>query len=243
MYSFIFMKYSRFAVIFLFLILVGTLIFLFAKLGYIPQGLIAQLTGSAPRAALSIAPESKKFGVGEEVVVSVMLTARTKINLVDLSLEYPSDKLEPVSVSKENSLANLWIEEPSIADNSGVIQITGGIISTEGFSGKGKLFTVTFRAKSEGTLRLVLTNASVLAHDGFGTNVLDVLSSAEYQILESPVERSPFDLNNDGLLDLKDVRVFIDSWGKTYDPVFDFNANRKVDFDDFLTLVRSVSPR
>lgn len=235
-------KYTRALIISFLLVLVFAVVSLFAGLGYIPEGLFAQLTGSAPRALLSITPESSTFGVGEDVVVSVMLSARTKVNLADVLLRYPSDKLELVRVSKENSVANLWIGEPSVPGKPGVMQMTAGIIGVDGFSGKGKLLTITFRAKSEGVASLALTDGSVLAHDGSGTNVLDSTFGAEYKILASPVVRSPFDLNNDRVVDLKDVRVFIDGWGKAYDPTLDFNANQKVEFDDFLALVHAVSP-
>jgi hypothetical protein len=236
------LKYTRPLIISLLLVLVFTVVSLFMGLGYIPEWLFAQLTGSAPRALLSIAPESSTFGVGEDVVVSVMLSARTKVNLTDVLLRYPSDKLEPIRVSKENSIANLWIGEPSIPGKLGMMRMTAGIIGADAFTGKGKLLTITFRAKSEGAANLALTDGSVLAHDGSGTNVLDLASGAEYKILASPVARSPFDLNNDRIVDLKDARVFIDGWGKAYDPTLDFNANQKVEFDDFLALVRAISP-
>ena len=235
------LKRPHSVILVLFFVLSMAVVFLFTKLGDTPQSVVAQLTGSAPRAALSVVPESSTFGVGEDVVVSVILSARTKVNVIDVILRYPQDKLEPIYIDKGNSVADLWVSEPTIPGKPGIMQMTAGIIGQDGFSGKGKLITITFRVKSEGVAVIVLADGSVLARDGFGTNVLDMISGAEYTIVPTAVRRSPFDLNGDRLVDMKDIRLFVDGWGKAYDPALDFNSNNRVDFDDFRALVRAVS--
>jgi hypothetical protein len=97
-------------------------------------------------------------------------TQGTAINAAEGTLLYPSDILEPISVSKTGSIFTLWIQEPQQTDDAHVA-FNGGVPSP-GYTGtSGKIFSVTFRARRSGTATLSLSDTAVYANDGLGTNV------------------------------------------------------------------------
>lgn len=111
---------------------------------------------------------------GETFTVSLYLTTSgTAVNAVSGALVFPQDIVDFVSVSRDGSVVSIWPEEPVYKDlsDTGSVNFEGVILG--GFSGKeGKIASVVLRAKKPGVADLKITEASVLANDGLGTNLL-----------------------------------------------------------------------
>ena len=86
-------------------------------------------------------------------------------------LSFDPTMLSVQSVSKDNSVFNLWTSNPSFSNTAGTVDYSGG--SNNAYTGSaGDVVDVTFQALSAGSTSIKFSSASVLAADGQGTNVL-----------------------------------------------------------------------
>lgn len=186
-------------------------------------------------AALSISPQKGSHAVGQVFSVDVELTAKDPVNVVGVTLGYPSEILEVLDVVKHNSLFTLWIEEPEYSTHPGTIRFSGGILESGGFTGEGKLATVLFRARKSGEAHVRVVYGEVLANDGMGTDVLFHSYGGVYTFnADGGIE---FDLDGNGVVNMKDLGQFVSYWGGAYDERYDFNGNGKLDLNDLTLLV------
>jgi hypothetical protein len=88
--------------------------------------------------------------------------------------------LSVVSVSKEGSIFSLWTTEPTFSNTAGTVTFGGG--SPAPFTAQSNLLNVTFRTLAVGSGALTVSNASVLAADGRGTDVYKNGSSGTYTV-------------------------------------------------------------
>jgi hypothetical protein len=85
-------------------------------------------------ATLNIFPSKINTSTGQIFSVKVNVDTENKaINNAESVINYPTDLLEVVSVSKSPSIFSIWITEPSYS--SGQIKFNGGIASP-GFTGR-----------------------------------------------------------------------------------------------------------
>ena len=143
-------------------------------------------SGRAEAASVFISPSSGSYTVGDvfSVGVFVSTTSDKAINALSGKIIYPTDKLTFVSASKVNSIVNVWTSEPAKDTDSSVHY--EGIVLNPGYNGsKGRIATITFKAKTAGIATLSFSSASVLANDGLGTNVLDTTSVANISIAKA----------------------------------------------------------
>ena len=143
-------------------------------------------------ASLYLSPSAETYTVGNTFSIQVRVnTGGVAVNAVDGGLVFNPDKLEVRSVSKEDSILSLWVQEPVFSNSLGTINFGGGK-PTPGYTGSsGVIITVTFRAKtaSFGMANVTFSGGSVLADDGKGTNVLTNLGSGAYKLI--PRETTP----------------------------------------------------
>jgi hypothetical protein len=132
-----------------------------------------------------LSPAGGTFDQGSTFSVSLNVTNNTQaINAVSGGLTFPTDILEVKSISKDNSIIQLWAEEPSFSNTNGSIKFEG-VILNPGFSGtKGKVLTIVFKAKKAGDASVIFGTASVLANDGEATNILQNLGNGNYTVSE-----------------------------------------------------------
>jgi hypothetical protein len=132
---------------------------------------------------LSILPAQGSYQAGDTFTVDVYVTGNDQsINAVSGALTFPTDKLSVQGISKSGSIIKLWAEEPSFSNVSGTVKFEG-VILNPGFSeAKGKVLSVTFQAKKEGNVSVILASGQVLANDGNATNVVRNLNNGEYTI-------------------------------------------------------------
>jgi len=135
---------------------------------------------SAQAASLYLGPNSGSYKVGDSFTVSVYVSAEESINAVGGDLNFPADKLEIKSLSTSGSIVNFWVQNPN--HGSGIVHFEGVILSP-GFKGNGgKIISVSFKTKAAGPAPLSLSNASILADDGKGTNVISGVGRAAFEI-------------------------------------------------------------
>ena len=128
-------------------------------------------------------PSSGSSNIGDNFSVGVFVSSADQaMNAASGVLSFPADKLEVTSVSKNSSVMNLWVQEPSYSNSSGKINFEG-IALNPGFTGSaGRVITVNFKTKNSGTANLTFSAGSILANDGLGTSILSSMGSASFAI-------------------------------------------------------------
>ncbi len=152
-------------------------------------GFIIPLFCQAATASLYLSPSSGTYNVGNNFSVAVKVNSGgVLINAADGSLNFNSNQLQVLNVSKSSSIFSLWTQEPTFSNSAGIIRFGGGTPS--GFSGtSGEVFTVNFKAKIATIAEVKFLSGSVLAADGKGTNVLGSFGSGIYTF--SPTTITP----------------------------------------------------
>lgn len=142
---------------------------------------------SAFSANLNFSPAQGTHNDESNFSVGIFVSSPERaINAAAATIKFPSDKLQVVSVSKNNSIVDFWAQEPSFSNAIGEIKLEG-VILTPGFKGNsGRLLTINFKGKNPGIANLSIFSSSVLANDGVGTNVLANVGTASFTILELP---------------------------------------------------------
>jgi hypothetical protein len=132
---------------------------------------------------LLLTPSSGTYTEGQTFSVRVMVTSQAQaVNAVSATLSFPADKLQIVSVSKIGSILNLWVEEPAYSNAKGTLSLEG-VVPNPGFTGaNGPVLTINFRVIALGTASLSFPSGSLLANDGYGTNILRNRGTASYTL-------------------------------------------------------------
>lgn len=148
-------------------------------------------------ASLTLSPGSTSVFVGNISTVSIKVnTDGLPINNAEGVIQFPSDLLEVVSISKNSSIFTFWVEEPSFSNSTGRIVFNGGA-ANPGFNGSnGTIASVVFKAKKQGTASVLFTDGSVRKNDGLGTDILSLKSGSmitinQSQPIETPTEPAP----------------------------------------------------
>lgn len=119
-----------------------------------------------------IVQDTSTKNVGDIVRGTLYLdTEGVAINNGEATVSFPKDVVSVQSVSTAGSIFSLWIEQPSFSNETGTISFNGGV-PNPGFLGqKGKVFEITMKATAPGNGSLSLSNSTILANDGLGTDV------------------------------------------------------------------------
>lgn len=114
------------------------------------------------------------YGVGESFTVSLVIdTGGKQINTISGVLDIPLDKTEFLDLRYGNSIVSLWVEQPTVDRQKGLISFSGGIPG--GFSGSnGPLLSFSLRARREGQGKIFFKEAKVLLNDGQGTELTNL---------------------------------------------------------------------
>src|SRR3990167_3832112 len=106
------------------------------------------LPGLARAAILYVDPQAVATAQGETFLVNLRLDSEGEvINVVELSLPYPSESLEVVSLSRGRSILSLWPEEPTADPAAGTIRLAGGVPNGR-IASTAEIITILFRAKA-----------------------------------------------------------------------------------------------
>ncbi|TSC81601.1 MAG: Uncharacterized protein G01um101420_960 [Parcubacteria group bacterium Gr01-1014_20] len=139
-------------------------------------------------ASIFVGPASGTFTVGSTFTVSVYVnTGGQSINAIEANLAFPPDKLQVVAPSAGKSLVQIWVNQPTYSNESGVLKFQGTIPSPGINTESGLISTVTFRVKSTGVATVrIMDTSRVLLNDGKGTDVLGQTTSGIYSLVLPP---------------------------------------------------------
>ena len=189
---------------------------------------------------ISLYPGKTGIAVGDSFSVAVTIDSKLDFNAVEATIEFPKEFLAIDSVSYEDSIINLWIEEPNFSNDSGTLKFSG-IITSPGYVGKRNVFEIHFKAKKSGIANVNFSNASVLANDGKGTEILEKEFGAIYSI--KGIQASDLDFNGDGKLNISDISILVSKLNdSSADAMYDLNMDGKVNLMD-LSIVLSRTSR
>lgn len=134
-------------------------------------------------ASLTLEPAHGTFVVGSTFEVSIYLnTEGQSVNALDLSIQFPSAKLQMVSPATGNSIIGVWTSQPRFDNQAGTVRLQGGIPGGINVS-KGLVATLTFRARGVGGAVVKFgADSKVLANDGRGTDILKQTQNGVYEL-------------------------------------------------------------
>ncbi len=143
-------------------------------------GILLLYAPVAESATLTVSPNTGVYTVGKQFTVSVILNTEGKsVNAADAQVSFNSRELQVLSISRSGSIFNLWTEEPTFSNSTGLISFGGG--SPNGYKGSsGNILQITFKPIGAGTPGITFKSGSVLAADGLGTNVLTAMNGGVY---------------------------------------------------------------
>ena len=158
---------------------------------------IGGLPSIARAATLVLRPGSSNFLVGSTFDLSIVLdTKNIAVNVIEVELFFPADRLQLTSPSVGKSIIQLWPTAPVFSNTEGRIYFAGAVPSPGINTSEGVVLTLTFRviAVGEGEIRFG-DKTSILANDGSGTNILSQKPSAFFRFSfpppQGPVISSP----------------------------------------------------
>jgi hypothetical protein len=157
------------------------------------------VTHHAHAAVLQIVPVMRQAGVGQEIAVDVIVKTEgdESINAAQATLTYPKDILSVLSIKKEGSVFQFWLEDPADTQEDGTIRFIGG--TPKGLAGASlKVFQVVFKARGTGVATIGATETVVTANDGKGTNVLSTIQAGAIAVGTDVVAPSPAPILGEG---------------------------------------------
>lgn len=136
------------------------------------------------QANLFISPSSGAYKIGE--VFSILINVNTgdkEINAATAQINFDNIRLEVTEAGYSRSIFTLWTEEPLFSNTAGTIRFSGGL-PNPGFTGaSGAILRINFKPKAGGQAAVVFSSGAVLANDGKGTNIIDSLNGALFNII------------------------------------------------------------
>lgn len=134
-------------------------------------------------------PDKGQYKIGEVFPMDIEISNVHKpVNAIRADLQFDPERLEVVTISTEDSFADVFIQK-EFDNEKGFARLTGGL-PNPGFSGEKGIFgTIYFKAKKAGLTEVkFLPTSLVLANDGHGTNILKEPGSVTYLILPETID-------------------------------------------------------
>ncbi len=217
---------------------------------------LSALLTSSTTVDMYLSPTQARVTTGDTLTVSVMLSSTIPVNVFQGDIRFNPEVLTVQKIDYNTSIADLWAEKPWYSNGEGTLNFIGGTTQQGGFTGKGTLVTITFRARAAGNGNIVFENARVLQHDGIGSdtnvrtpldNLFVVTNAIEEQniklIKQNQVsdiaivkQYAATDLNKDGRQTMADISIFMVALAKQ-DLRADFNNDQKVSMADLSILM------
>jgi len=150
-------------------------------------------------AKLYLEPAQGQYYQGDNFMVEVRIDPENEcINTVNANISFSQDILKADQFSQGNSILTLWVKNPEISQDSGIISFIGGIPG--GFCGRlagdpgrsNLLGKIVFQVKEVNSELLSGKTAArvkfsddsqILLNDGFGTPAKLITQNAEFNIL------------------------------------------------------------
>ncbi len=133
-------------------------------------------------AELYISPHNTSKTVGQTFTTTVYVATEggESVNAISGEITYSKNTLDLLSISSAGSVVDFWAQEPTEAADTARFE---GVIFNPGYSGSaGKVVSLQFKAKAPGAGAITLTQGTVLANDGLGSDVTSRLGNATVTI-------------------------------------------------------------
>ena len=83
---------------------------------------------TAGAATLYVNPTEGTYGLSDTFITDIRIDNQNEcVNAIHVEVRYPTETLRAVDFSKGNSILSLWIEEPKIDTDKGIVTFSGGI--------------------------------------------------------------------------------------------------------------------
>ena len=185
-----------------------------------------------------IVPDDSRFvAVGETVTLHIMAEADEPVNVIGATVAVPADTLTITNVSREDSIIDLWSEEPTV-DDEGRVHFSGGIVRPSGFLGSGMVLTLVVEPHSIGTATLTFDAVQMLAHDGTGMEVVSSTNPITLHIREADTP-SP-DVNGDNVVNIFDFGIVSSRLFRSYEETYDLNQDGKITLADIGIIISNM---
>lgn len=173
-----------------------------------------------PRATVFVSPAEASILEGTTFEVSIYLnTQHNSVNTVDVTVQFPPDKLAIVNPSGGKSLIQVWLQPPSYSNTNGTARYTG-IVPNGVVAESALITTITFKALAPGAASVVISpDSSVLANDGLGTIMNTEFGRASYAVTPKPPE---------GALVFSPTHPFSSQWYNNNNPVLGWQKDSGV---------------
>lgn len=138
---------------------------------------------NADAAMLSIVPSNGSHAVGGNFSVTVTAGSTDQaLNAIDGTISFPTDTLAVTSLTKDGSILNLWVEEPTFSNSSGKVSFSGVAVNPGYTGANGKVLKINFKVKKAGSAAVIFSAGSILANDGKGTNILAGFNNGKFTL-------------------------------------------------------------
>lgn len=152
----------------------------------------------AQAASLSVDTDEPAYGLGDTFIATVRIDNQGDcINAGELELSYPTGSLRAVDFSRGDSIFSLWVGDPTLDTEKGLVSFSGG--TPGGYCGRisgdpaqsnvlGKvIFSVVSAAQQSATIAL-LPASRIYLHDGEGTPAQLALAARTIDIQPTPTQ-------------------------------------------------------
>lgn len=210
-----------------------------------------------PQADMRLEPITGAITIGKTFTVDVIVESSIPVNVFHGDIVFNPEQLKIVSIDYNTSIADLWAERPWYSNGEGTMNFAGGTIKPGGFTGTGKLISLTFTTKQTGDTAITIANARILQHDGLGSDAIladpidavfsvnETSSTTKTVISKDPETRSfviipetmSTDLNGDGKQSIADTSIFMTDL-VSQNLRSDFNLDGKVTIADMSILMQ-----
>lgn len=184
-----------------------------------------------------IAEDNRYVEVGEVVTLHLTAKADSPINVIGATLQIPTDYVAIEAITQDESIIDLWSEEPILSD-SGLLHFSGGIITDTGFSGEGRVLTLVTKPRKEGVATITFTESTMLAHDGTGVEV--ACETGPITLTIRPASFPSPDVNDDGHITIADFGLVSAKLFGEYERTYDLNLDGKITLSDLGVLFSTV---
>lgn len=169
---------------------------------------------------------------GTPFSVELNFHSNAPVNASDGTLRFPAQYLSVDRIDTAKSAIDLWGATPEWSNSNGAITWSGGIIKPITTSGKqdGNIFRAIFIAKQSVPMQLSLEDASLLANNGRGDNILEIMGGV--RIFPRPKGNASPDIDGDRTVSARDVAQVVMAMGKKYNALYDLNGDKTIDFSD-----------
>jgi hypothetical protein len=113
------------------------------------------------------------------------------------------------------------------------------VVSEAGFVGEGIVLTLAVRPTAEGNATVVFEDATMLAHDGTGMEV--VCGHRPTTLMIRPAEHPSPDVNGDNTVNIFDFGIVSTRLFMSYNRTYDLNLDGKITLADVGIVISNIS--